>query len=93
MLRRRSTGHESFRLASSRRLELREGRRGVAIAPVDGGSIAGNTARLLSAQIAANTGYFVAVLLLARGLARREAAPSLSSRSPRSSLYGSRASG
>ena len=34
----------------------------------EGGSVAGNTARLLSAQVAANTGYFVAVLLLARAL-------------------------
>jgi O-antigen/teichoic acid export membrane protein len=36
--------------------------------PADGGSIAGNAARVLSARIAANTGYFVGVLLLARGL-------------------------
>src|SRR4029450_6602678 len=47
--------------------EMRE-RRGVGAAPVEAGSIAGNTARLLSAQIAANTGYFVGVLLLARAL-------------------------
>lgn len=33
-----------------------------------GGSLAANTARVLSAQIAANTGYFVGVLLLARAL-------------------------
>jgi O-antigen/teichoic acid export membrane protein len=43
-------------------------RREVVTAPVEAGSIAGNTARLLSAQIAANTGYFVGVLLLARAL-------------------------
>jgi O-antigen/teichoic acid export membrane protein len=34
----------------------------------EAGSVAGNTARLLSAQVVANTGYFVAVLLLARAL-------------------------
>jgi O-antigen/teichoic acid export membrane protein len=49
------------------RVDMPEGR-DAAAAHVDGGSMAGNTARLLSAQIAANTGYFVAVLLLARGL-------------------------
>jgi O-antigen/teichoic acid export membrane protein len=34
----------------------------------DDGSVAGNTARVLGAQIAGNAGYFAAVLLLARGL-------------------------
>jgi O-antigen/teichoic acid export membrane protein len=33
------------------------------------GSIAGNSARMLTAQLAGNAGYFVSVLLLARGLA------------------------
>jgi O-antigen/teichoic acid export membrane protein len=35
----------------------------------DAGSLAGNTARVLGAQVAGNAGYFVSVLLLARGLA------------------------
>lgn len=43
-------------------------RREAATAPAEPGSIAGNTARVLSAQVAGNTGYFVAVLLLARAL-------------------------
>jgi O-antigen/teichoic acid export membrane protein len=33
------------------------------------GSVAGNSARMLGAQLAGNAGYFVSVLLLARGLA------------------------
>jgi O-antigen/teichoic acid export membrane protein len=33
------------------------------------GSVAGNSARMLTAQLAGNAGYFVSVLLLARGLA------------------------
>jgi O-antigen/teichoic acid export membrane protein len=34
----------------------------------DPGTIAGNSLRVLGAQVAANTGYFVSVLVLARGL-------------------------
>jgi O-antigen/teichoic acid export membrane protein len=34
----------------------------------DPGSIAGNSLRVLGAQVAGNAGYFVSVLLLARGL-------------------------
>ena len=37
-------------------------------AATDAGSVAGNTARVLGAQLAGNAGYFVSVLLLARGL-------------------------
>jgi O-antigen/teichoic acid export membrane protein len=36
---------------------------------VDSGTVAGNSARMLTAQIAGNAGYFVSVLLLARALA------------------------
>ena len=34
----------------------------------DPGSVAGNSLRMLGAQVAGNAGYFVSVLLLARGL-------------------------
>ena len=36
----------------------------------EAGSVAGNTARLLSAQVVANTGYFVAFLFLLCGACR-----------------------
>jgi O-antigen/teichoic acid export membrane protein len=41
----------------------------VSAAVSPGGTVAGNSARMLGAQIAGNAGYFVSVLLLARGLA------------------------
>ncbi len=38
------------------------------VTPADSGTVAGNSARMLTAQIAGNAGYFASVLLLARGL-------------------------
>ena len=38
------------------------------VSRADPGSVAGNSLRMLSAQVAGNAGYFVSVLLLARGL-------------------------
>ena len=39
------------------------------------GSLAGNSLRVLTGQVAGNAGYFVAVLLLAHGLRPASAAP------------------
>jgi O-antigen/teichoic acid export membrane protein len=39
------------------------------LTPDDAGTVAGNSARMLTAQIAGNAGYFASVLLLARALA------------------------
>jgi O-antigen/teichoic acid export membrane protein len=44
-------------------------RRPVTTPAAETGTLAGDTARVLGAQIAGNAGYFVSVLLLARGLA------------------------
>ena len=53
-------------------------RRRVSVGSGDTGTLAGNSLRVLSAQVVGNAGYFVSVLLLARALIRRSAAPSRS---------------